>query len=169
MKKQEDEKPADNNTHGDSTDNTHGDSTVLIVNPSSSSGSTGKNWDDLYIKIKEIFRENPDVVFSKKSGDGTTLAREYLKKGFKNIVEIGGDGTINEVANGFFFFDEESDARGGRTHISTSDDNIGCNTTTITANTPLPDQPILRQVNPDAVFGIVSSGTRNVLFVSFYK
>ena len=132
-------------------------STILIVNPSSSSGSTGKDWNDFYLKVKGFFGENPAVAFTKKSGDGTTLAREYLKKGFKNIVAIGGDGTINEVANGFFFFDEESDARGGRTHISTSDDNTGCNTT-ITANTPLPDQPILRQVNPDAVFGIVSSG-----------
>jgi diacylglycerol kinase family enzyme len=33
-------------------------------------------------------------VFTKKSGDGTTLTRK--------IIAIGGDGTINEVANGFF-------------------------------------------------------------------
>src|SRR5919204_3969265 len=79
--------------------------TVLIVNPSSSSGSTGKNWNDFYLKIKEFFGENPEIVFTTKAGDGTSLAREYLEKGFKNIVAIGGDGTINEVANGFFTFD----------------------------------------------------------------
>ena len=33
-------------------------------------------------------------MFTKKSGDGTTLTRK--------IIAIGGDGTINEVANGFF-------------------------------------------------------------------
>src|ERR687887_910372 len=85
-------------------------SSVLIVNPSSSSGSTGKNWNDFYLKVKEFFGENPEIAFTNKSGDGTTLAREYLEKGFKNIIAIGGDGTINEVANGFFLFKREDDA-----------------------------------------------------------
>lgn len=83
--------------------------TVLIVNPSSSSGSTGKNWDDFYLKVKKTFGENPEVAFSKKSGDGTILAGEYLRKGFKNVIAVGGDGTINEVANGFFYFNENNE------------------------------------------------------------
>src|ERR671926_167446 len=83
--------------------------TVLIVNPSSSSGSTGKNWNDFYLKIKDFFGQNPEIAFTTKAGDGTSLAREYLKKGFKNIVAIGGDGTINEVANGVFLFKREDD------------------------------------------------------------
>src|ERR1044071_4954549 len=86
--------------------------TLLIVNPSSSSGSTGKNWNDFYLEVKEFFGENPEIVFTTKSGDGTSLAREYLKKGFKNIVAIGGDGTINEVANGFFLFNGEEEGEG---------------------------------------------------------
>jgi hypothetical protein len=57
--------------------------TVLVVNPSSSSGSTGKGWEDLYNKIKEAFGETPEVAFTKKSGDGTTLATRFLKNGFK--------------------------------------------------------------------------------------
>jgi diacylglycerol kinase (ATP) len=77
------------------------------VNPSSSSGSTGKNWNDFYLKVKEFFGENPEIAFTTKAGDGTTLASEYLEKGFKNIVAIGGDGTINEVANGFFTFNNK--------------------------------------------------------------
>lgn len=127
--------------------------TVLIVNPSSSSGSTGKGWDDFFLKAKEIFGGNPEIAFTKKSGDGTTLAREYLKKGFKNVVAIGGDGTINEVANGFFFFekDKEKAVVGGHTN----DDRT--NTTTVTH--AIIEPSTLRQINPDAVFGIVSSGT----------
>jgi len=76
--------------------------TVLIVNPNSCGGSTGKNWESLYNQIKEILGENPEVAFSQKSGDGTSLTRDFLRKGFKKIVALGGDGTINEVANGFF-------------------------------------------------------------------
>ena len=153
--------------------------TLLIVNPSSSSGSTGKNWNDFYLKVKEFFGENPEIVFTTKSGDGTSLAREYLEKGFKNIVAIGGDGTINEVANGFFIFNRVEDIRGvgikednnkkklvkavATDGIYSKDDsanNISIDTTASNV-TQLPPQ--LKQINPDAVFSIISSGTRNVL------
>jgi hypothetical protein len=52
--------------------------TVLVVNPNSCGGLTGKNWENLYNQIKEIFGENPEVAFSQKSGDGTTLTRDLL-------------------------------------------------------------------------------------------
>jgi predicted polyphosphate/ATP-dependent NAD kinase len=84
-------------------------STVLVVNPNSCSGLTGKNWEDLYAKFKGIFGENIEFAFSKKPGDGTLLARKYLKEGYKSVVAIGGDGTINEVANGFF--EKKADGR----------------------------------------------------------
>jgi diacylglycerol kinase (ATP) len=117
--------------------------TVLIVNPNSCGGLTGKNWENLYNQIKEIFGEKPEVAFSQKSGDGTTLTRDFLKKGFKKIVALGGDGTINEVANGFF---EEITL-----------DNNDSNDKTI------PASPILKPINPEAMMGLVPSGSRNVL------
>jgi YegS/Rv2252/BmrU family lipid kinase len=107
--------------------------TVLIVNPNSCSGLTGKNWDELYAKMEKIFGGGVSVVFSKKAGSGTALARDVLRKGFAKVVAIGGDGTINEVANGFF--EESTGVRGSR----------------------------LRPINPDAIIGIVPCGTRNVL------
>jgi diacylglycerol kinase (ATP) len=117
--------------------------TVLIVNPNSCGGSTGKNWESLYNQIKEILGENPEVAFSQKSGDGTTLTRDFLRKGFKKIVALGGDGTINEVANGFF---EEI--------------TLGNNSSN---NKTKPVSPILKPINPEATMGLVPSGSRNVL------
>jgi diacylglycerol kinase (ATP) len=149
---------------------TDDNSTVLIVNPSSSSGSTGKNWNDFYLKVKGFFGKNPELAFTNKSGDGTTLAREYLKKGFKNIVAIGGDGTINEVANGFFLFNredggynKEKSAVVGMGGISNNDANADNNSSALATNSAMAEPPVLMQVNPDAIFGIISSGTRNVL------
>jgi YegS/Rv2252/BmrU family lipid kinase len=107
--------------------------TALIVNPKSCSGLTGKNWDDLHAKMQKIFGIGTKAFFSKKPGDGTTLARDLLRRGFFRIVAIGGDGTINEVANGFF--EEGAGARGLR----------------------------LRSINPDAAMGVIPCGTRNVL------
>jgi diacylglycerol kinase family enzyme len=117
--------------------------TVLIVNPNSCGGLTGKNWENLDNQIKEIFGEKPEVAFSQKSGDGTILTKDFLKKGFKKIVALGGDGTINEVANGFF----EEITLGN----NSSDDK------TTSAS------PVLKPINPEAMMGLVPAGSRNVL------
>jgi YegS/Rv2252/BmrU family lipid kinase len=114
--------------------------TALIVNPNSCSGLTGKNWDELYEKIKGIFGQDIAVVFSERQGHGTEIARNLLKKGLSRIVAIGGDGTINEVVNGFFL--ENTGIHSGRRSLA-----------------PKP-------INPDAIMGIVPCGTRNVLVKS---
>lgn len=122
--------------------------TVLIVNPNSSSGLTGKGWNDLYSQIKEALgTTSVEVALTKKAGDGTTLTRQFLKQGFKKIVAIGGDGTLNEVANGFF---EEPVG-------------IHSNKAAGSDGEPSSEVPPLRPINPDAIMGIVPSGTRNVL------
>jgi diacylglycerol kinase (ATP) len=159
-------KQRENPGSGNNNNSKSNTDTVLIVNPSSSSGSTGKNWDDFYLKIKEIIGENPEVAFSKKSGDGTALARESLKKGFKNIIAIGGDGTINEVANGFFTFNEDKEkaAIGADIEDAASDEGDHHHKDGYSnVDTTMRNGATLRQINPDAVFGIIPSGTRNVL------
>lgn len=118
--------------------------TVLIVNPNSCSGLTGKNWDQLFDQIKKVLRkERIKVVFSKRSGDGTRLARDCLRRGFTDIYAIGGDGTINEVANGFF--EENAGIGDGASKTSAAR---------------------LKLINPTARLAIVPCGTRNVLVKS---
>ena len=43
-----------------------------------------------------------DVVRTQGPGDATQLARQALLDGIELVVGVGGDGTINEVVNGFF-------------------------------------------------------------------
>ena len=129
--------------------------TVLIVNPKSSSGSTGKDWENLFIKIKKTFVGNPKVAFTKKPGDGSTLTKKFLKKGFKKIVAIGGDGTINEVANGFFEVEEKPVNIGNQ-----NNNNSNNNAHSAIGST------VVKAVNSEAIMALLPSGTRNVLVKS---
>ena len=84
------------------------------------------------------------------------MARNFLKKGFKNIVVIGGDGTINEVANGFFEKEESTNIIGSRGYRNTGIGNV--------LNDKLPT--IFKPINPEAVLTVLPCGTRNVLVKS---
>jgi diacylglycerol kinase (ATP) len=146
--------------------------TVLIVNGSSSNGSTGKGWKNLYKKIKEVFGETPpEIVFTKKAGDGTALTREFLKKGFKKIVAIGGDGTINEVANGFFLIEEEQKKVNNNRqassfssgYIEQEREEEKKKKKNNNNNSRIPKAALAKPINSEAVMGLIPSGTRNVL------
>jgi diacylglycerol kinase (ATP) len=145
---------------------------VLIVNPGSGGGSTGKDWETLFARIKEALGKEPHFVFTEKSRDGTTLARELIKKGYQYIVAVGGDGTINEVVNGYFI--EENDYSGS-SHSSKTES--GGTITQQKKNrkwkwkkikkddydTKFPRPASMMSINPETVFGLLPSGTRNVL------
>jgi len=140
--------------------------TALVVNPTSSGGSTGKDWDTQFIKIKEAFGEEPEIVFTQKPGDGIFLTRDLLKKGFKRIVAIGGDGTINEVANGFFIPLEGRARRKNATAINNDNIDVGVYESSKNEDQnerPFPKSPVLKPINSEAIMGIIPSGTRNVL------
>ncbi|HEY7079633.1 MAG TPA: diacylglycerol kinase family protein [Nitrososphaeraceae archaeon] len=128
---------------------------ALIVNPNSCGGLTGKNWEDLYNEIKKIFGENPRVVFSQKPGHGTIITRELLRNGFEKIVALGGDGTINEVVNGFFekIIDESNSPHALDTHMLGKQNH----------GEKIQASPILKPINPHAMMGVVPAGSRNVL------
>ena len=74
--------------------------TVVVVNPNSQGGRLGKRWAELADTLGRVFPF--DDVHTKRPGDATGLTREALRGGAERIVAIGGDGTINEVINGFF-------------------------------------------------------------------
>lgn len=128
---------------------------AIVVNPNSASGLTGKNWDNLHLMIKRLFGDNCEIAFTEKSGDGTNLTRNFIKKGYKKIVAIGGDGTINEVANGFFEEDIRIHGGGGGGSEYNNKDNDSFLT-----------QAVFKPVNSAAVMAVFPCGTRNVLVKS---
>ena len=130
--------------------NTKSVETAVIVNPKSASGLTGRNWDSLHSMIKRLFGDNIQVAFTEKSGDGTTLTTNFIKKGYKKIVAIGGDGTINEVANGFF--EEDIGIHGNENNSN--------------GNNSFLNQAVLKPINSDVVMAVFPCGTRNVLVKS---
>jgi YegS/Rv2252/BmrU family lipid kinase len=75
--------------------------TVVVVNPHSAGRKTEKRWPQLREIIHEVYGPF-EVRFTDKPGSATTLTREALKSGAELVVAMGGDGTINEVVNGFF-------------------------------------------------------------------
>jgi YegS/Rv2252/BmrU family lipid kinase len=74
--------------------------TVLVVNPRSQGGRLGKRWKDIADTIGRAFPF--EEALTQAPGDATRLTREALRGGAERVVAIGGDGTINEVVNGFF-------------------------------------------------------------------
>jgi YegS/Rv2252/BmrU family lipid kinase len=73
----------------------------VLVNPNSSNGRTGRIWPEFSSCIQEHLGTY-EHAFTEHRGHGSILVREALAKGFDLIVSVGGDGTHNEVINGFF-------------------------------------------------------------------
>lgn len=72
-----------------------------IVNPVSANRMTSKEWPAFKRLLLEKGYEVEDV-FTEYPGHGTRLSRQALKAGYTTIMSVGGDGTMNEVMNGFF-------------------------------------------------------------------
>lgn len=74
--------------------------TFVIFNPKSSDGNTGKNISNLISKLKKI--GDFDYSLTNSQGHAIQLTKDALNTGYNRIIAVGGDGTFNEVANGFF-------------------------------------------------------------------
>jgi len=75
--------------------------TFFVVNPNSANGQTGKRWAELGAQIGKALGEF-GYSFTSRPMHAAELAREALREGYECVVAVGGDGTLNEVVNGFF-------------------------------------------------------------------
>lgn len=73
----------------------------FIVNPVSSGKKTLKEWPVYEKQLKEKGFKF-DWIFTEYPEHATIITREVVKSGYDLIVSVGGDGTMNEIVNGFF-------------------------------------------------------------------
>lgn len=75
--------------------------TFFVVNPMSANGVTGKRWAEIQAKVHRAIGEF-GFSFTEGPMHAAHLTRKALKDSYTAVVAVGGDGTINEVVNGFF-------------------------------------------------------------------
>jgi diacylglycerol kinase (ATP) len=71
----------------------------IIVNPVAGAKTTYREWP----RIQSLLRQGGlsfDYQYTEGIGHAIELAREAASDGYRFLVAVGGDGTINEVANG---------------------------------------------------------------------
>ncbi|MEA4849028.1 MAG: diacylglycerol kinase family protein [Clostridiaceae bacterium] len=73
----------------------------VIVNPVSANGKTAREWPQ-FRKVLTDSGYEFEAALTEYPGHAVELSRKALKLGYRTIMSVGGDGTMNEVVNGFF-------------------------------------------------------------------
>src|SRR5438874_3366733 len=74
---------------------------LFIVNPSSGAGKAGREWAavETWLPTSGLPYE---VAFTTRPLEATEIAQTAVRQSRPVVVAVGGDGTLNEVVNGFF-------------------------------------------------------------------
>ncbi|MBO4250458.1 MAG: YegS/Rv2252/BmrU family lipid kinase [Paludibacteraceae bacterium] len=76
---------------------------AFIINPISGSKELQKEKRKLPKLIMQTLDSRqwlPNITFTEYAGHAVELSRQYARMGFDAVVAVGGDGTVNEVAQG---------------------------------------------------------------------
>jgi diacylglycerol kinase (ATP) len=74
---------------------------LVIVNPAARNGAVGRRWEKLASQLSALGID-AETAHTERPGHATGLVRDGLRHGPRLVVAVGGDGTVNEVVNGFF-------------------------------------------------------------------
>ena len=76
---------------------------AFIINPVSGSKETQnakRKLPKLIMQTLDSKQWLPNIVFTERAGHAAELAYQFARMGFDAVVAVGGDGTVNEVAQG---------------------------------------------------------------------
>ncbi len=79
----------------------------VVVNPRAGRGHALRVWK----QVEPVFQEAGVSFFAQQTagpGHATALAAQAVREGWEAVVAVGGDGTVNEVANGLLQAREET-------------------------------------------------------------
>jgi YegS/Rv2252/BmrU family lipid kinase len=85
--------------------NTENSEWLIIVNPNAGHEKGRKDWD----KISELLTKYHIIYnarFTERRHHAIEITKQAIAEGYRNIIAVGGDGTMNEVVNGVFTQDE---------------------------------------------------------------
>ena len=77
----------------------NGPPTVFLVNPASENGATGRRWPEIANRAAAAGLVG-QTLLSERPGQLSELARQAVESDAELLVAVGGDGTVNEIANG---------------------------------------------------------------------
>ena len=74
---------------------------LIIVNPNAGVKKGGRDWPSIDQQLKAEGL-NYHAVLTEHRDHAKHLAAEFIEKGCRKIIVVGGDGTMNEVVNGIY-------------------------------------------------------------------
>ncbi|MCJ2520335.1 MAG: diacylglycerol kinase family lipid kinase [Candidatus Thermoplasmatota archaeon] len=85
---------------------------LFVVNPTAAGGSVGRHWPDVESRMRSAIGDM-EVEYTSEPWSAVSLVRSALRRGESDITIVGGDGSVNEVLNGFIEDDRlvDRDAR----------------------------------------------------------